>query len=400
MDRLSDDLATLLLDQQGGVDFDQEDDFDLVLVANAGEHVPVHSFLLKARSPFFCNLLASKPFLPSLSLCMQAVEVWMGKETLDKIITFLYTGKIEMDEVDVEILFEVLGNARLMGITDLEKEVKNHIILKLVQRSGYKDAALVFKVLNLATKYQLPGGEVVLQCLAFTHYYLNSEALQTSKTSWSMVSKDLHVLSPLSLATVLANLEAHPVAEIISLGLREEFWKGREESVFLKIGPEIKDEALNLLEVRDLLRILGHAGGQELGSRVTKVLVAMDKKHWEIRSQLEDELEVVKEEKEEEEMENEEVIQELQTTCEQFMTSDLEKDERIQDLGKELNFQRALNKAKDQKIQNLEEYLAHLEGAGNTLAWSSEDNVDNIFAKELQTIIFDSFIYQAVRKRT
>ena len=158
-----------------------------------------------------------------------------------------------------------------MGIKDLEEEVKNHIILKLVQRSGYKDAALVFKVLNLATKYQLPGGEVVLHCLAFTHYYLNSEALQTSMTScWSVVCKDLHVLSPLSLATVLANLEAHPVAEIISLGLREDFWKGREESVFLKIGPEIKDEALNLLEVRDLLRILGHAGGQDLGSRIVQ----------------------------------------------------------------------------------------------------------------------------------
>ena len=391
MDRLSDDLATLLLDQQGGVDFDQEDDFDLVLVAKAGEHVPVHSILLKARSPFFCNLLSSKPFLPSLSLCMQAVEVGMEKETLDKIITFLYTGKIEMDDVEVEILFEVLGNAGLMGITDLEEEVKNHITLKLVQRSGYKDAAQVFKVLNLATKYQLPGGEVVLQCLAFTHYYLNSEALQTSKTSWSMVSKDLHVLSPLSLATVLANMEAHPVAEIISLGLREDFWKGREESVFLKIGPEIKDEALNLLEVRDLLRILGHAGGQELGSRVTKVLVTMDKKHWEVRTQLEDELEVVKEEKEEEEV-NEAAIQELQTTCEQFRTADLEKDEKIQELEKELNFQKALNKAKDQKIQNLEEYLAHLEGP-RALAWPSDPcwkmaTLENdSFAKELQKFL-------------
>ena len=149
-----------------------------------------------------------------------------------------------------------------------------------------------------------------------------------------------------------------------------------------------------------MLRILGHAGGQELGSRVTKVLVAMDKKHWEVRSQLEDELEVVKEEKEEEEEMNEAAIQELQTTCEQFKTADLEKDEKIQDLEKELNFQKALNKAKDQKIQNLEEYLAHLEGAGNTLAWPSEDNVDNVLAKELQSIIFDSFIYQAVRKRT
>ena len=173
VDRLSDDLATLLLDQQ--VDSDQEDDFDLVLVAKAGEHVPVHSFLLKARSPFFFNLLSEKSFLPSLSLCMQAVEVGMEKETLDKIITFLYTGKIEMDDVEVEILFEVLGNAGLMGITDLEEEVKNHIILKLVQRSGYKDAALVFKVLNLATKYQLPGGEVVLQC----RYILNCCIFQT-----------------------------------------------------------------------------------------------------------------------------------------------------------------------------------------------------------------------------
>ena len=74
VDRLSDDLATLLLDQQGGVDFDQEDDFDLVLVAKAGEHVPVHSILLKARSPFFLNLLSAKPFLLSLFSCREYLE--------------------------------------------------------------------------------------------------------------------------------------------------------------------------------------------------------------------------------------------------------------------------------------------------------------------------------------
>ena len=52
-----------------------------------------------------------------------------------------------MDNVLVETLFEVLGNAGLMGITDLEEEIKNH--MKLVQGSSYKDAVLVFKAIQL-----------------------------------------------------------------------------------------------------------------------------------------------------------------------------------------------------------------------------------------------------------
>ena len=48
---LSTDLASLLFN---------ETDADIMLLANNGERLPVHSFLLKARSPFFHDLLSSK----------------------------------------------------------------------------------------------------------------------------------------------------------------------------------------------------------------------------------------------------------------------------------------------------------------------------------------------------
>ena len=51
LESLSTDLASLLFNETGP---------DVVLLANNGERLPVHSFLLKARSLFFHDLLSSR----------------------------------------------------------------------------------------------------------------------------------------------------------------------------------------------------------------------------------------------------------------------------------------------------------------------------------------------------
>ena len=75
---LSTDLASLLFN---------ETDTDFVLLANNEERLPVHSFLLKARSPFFNDLLSSK-----METGREA-RLDVDKKVLSLIITFLYTAQ-------------------------------------------------------------------------------------------------------------------------------------------------------------------------------------------------------------------------------------------------------------------------------------------------------------------
>ena len=137
LSRLSGDFASLVLD---------ETDSDSVLVANNGERLPVHSLLLKARSPYFRVLLSSKWKAGT------ETRLEVGKEALTMIITFLYSSKLQLEEVTVELLFEVLENARMMGITDLEKEIEDFIILNLIAQCDPKDAEVVFTTLNQARR--------------------------------------------------------------------------------------------------------------------------------------------------------------------------------------------------------------------------------------------------------
>ena len=223
LNQLSNDLASLLM---------EEKDSDMMLVSNTGDHLP---------------------YAPA---------------TGGMIITFLSTGKLDMEGVTVEILFEVLQNARRMQITDLEEEIKTHIILNLVHGSKSEDAAQVFNILNLGIEHKFP--EVVDPCLAFCQTILNDERMISI-----LREGDILLLSPASMAAIFSILSPSSVAFIISLGLRNDFWKGMEDKVFEQLGPEIKDEALQLLEVKVLVRIFKHCASLDLGSRVARVL--MDK---------------------------------------------------------------------------------------------------------------------------
>ena len=267
---LSTDLASLLFN---------DTDTDFVLLANNGERLPVHSFLLKARSPFFHALLSSKQDTG------REARVDVGMEVLSLIITFLYTGKAEIPDSALDLLFEVLETAEMMSITDLAEGIKGHI-LSTVKRSERRNAAQVFMLLNLGTKHQFL--DVVQACLAWVERYLNLELIEWCMArEWLEVSSQIHVLSPLSLKTILAAMDVRSAAKIVSFGLREDFWKGREEEVFEQIGQGVKDETLKLLVVEVLVRMSEHARGQELQSRLTKALVAKEENNSQLESELE-----------------------------------------------------------------------------------------------------------------
>ena len=99
----------------------------------------------------------------------------------------------------MELLFEVLDNARMMGITDLEKEVENFLILNLVAKNGPEQARLVFNVLNHAIAHQFH--QVVEACLSVSQELLETSAMESPDGGghfWLLderVWKDLNILS-------------------------------------------------------------------------------------------------------------------------------------------------------------------------------------------------------------
>ena len=285
---LSTDLATMFLEST---------DTDCELVTSSGDHLPVHSVLLKARSSYFRALLSSR-----WTVAGRETRLGVGKEALTMIVTFLYSGQVHLEGVGVELLFEVLENARMMGITDLEKELKDFIRLNLVAQAliqGKKGKAkLVFNVLNHGIAHQFP--ELVKTCLLVSKEFLQSSALelpygyrgflQLEEGVWS----ELGVLTSSSLALLMSTFSPQLAAWVVSFALQEDFWKGREVEVFKEVGPEIETEALEMLQDQTLLKILAFAGREELESRVTQVLVERE----EILLALETEVEVKREARE------------------------------------------------------------------------------------------------------
>ena len=269
LESLSTDLASLLFN---------ETDTDFMLLASNGERLPIHPFLLKARSPFFHDLLSSR-----MEKGREA-RLDVGKEVLSLIITFLYTGKAEIPDRKVELLFEMLETAEMMSITDLAEGIKGYI-LSTVNQSKRRNAAEVFMLLNLGMN-KLP--DVVQACLAWTERYLNLDLMEWCMArEWLKVSSQIHVLSPISLKTILTKMDARSAAKIISFGVREGFWQGREEDVFEQIGQAVKDESLERLVIEDLKSMLGHARGQELRSRVIKALDAREENNFRLENELE-----------------------------------------------------------------------------------------------------------------
>ena len=155
---------------------------------------------------------------------------------------------------------------------------------------------MVFSTLNQALALQFP--EVAEASLAVSQELLESSAMelpdghfwQLEKGVWSKI----HILAPGSLVALISCCSPLLVSWIISFSIQEDFWKGREVDVLEEIGTEIRDEVLEMLEVKALVRMLGFSGGKELGSRVGLVLVGKEEKLRERSTHLEEELEVEK----------------------------------------------------------------------------------------------------------
>ena len=131
------------------------------------------------------NLGAFKKLFKKFDQVCEQLDVYKVHAIGEGYVVMGYTGKLDKEGVAVEILFEVLQNARMMQITDLEEEVKTHIISNLVGGSKITDAAQVFNILNLGLENKFP--EVVEPCLAFCQTILSDERMiSTIVFAWWM----------------------------------------------------------------------------------------------------------------------------------------------------------------------------------------------------------------------
>ena len=147
--RLSTDLANMFLEST---------DTECELVTSSGDHLPVHSVLLKARSSYFRALLSSR-----WTVAGRETKLGVGTEALTMIVTFLYSRHVHLEGVEVELLFEVLEIARMMRITDLEKELEDFIVGDLLTQSNSDETKMVFTVLNEGVAHQIP--DITRACL-------------------------------------------------------------------------------------------------------------------------------------------------------------------------------------------------------------------------------------------
>ena len=324
---LSTDLATMFLEST---------DTDCELVTSSGDHLPVHSVLLKARSSYFRALLSSR-----WTVAGRETRLGVGTEALTMIVTFLYSGQVQLEGVEVELLFEVLDNARMMRITDLEKELEDFIVGDLLAKSNSDETKMVFTVLNEGVAHQFL--DITRACLAVSQDLLESSAMELPDGNFWQLEKgvwtELHLLTPQSLAALLHILPLQHVAWLIAFCLHEGFWKGAEVEVFEEIGPEISREALELLEVKALVEILRFAGNQELGARVGQVLVTKEERLRKKNSKLKKEVEVERKAKE----------------------AEVKRSEQL----------KAGSRAKDQRILSLQRFVDEMSGALQNASLSS-----------------------------
>ena len=257
------------------------------------------------------------------------------------IVTFLYSRHVHLEGVEVELLFEVLEIARMMRITDLEKELEDFIVGDLLAKSNSDETKMVFTVLNEGVAHQFL--DITRACLAVSQDLLESSAMELPDGNFWQLEKgvwtQLHLLTPQSLAALLHILPLQHVAWLVAFCLHEGFWKGAEVEVFEEIGPEISREALELLEVKALVEILRFAGNQELGARVGQVLVTKEERLRKKNSKLKKEVEVERKAKE----------------------AEVKRSEQL----------KAGSRAKDQRILSLQRFVDEMSGALQNASLSS-----------------------------
>ena len=155
---------------------------------------------------------------------------------------------------------------------------------------------------SLASRLVHQFSEVVEACLAVSQELLDSSAMELADGQFWQLEKgvwsEIHILTPSSLATLLPCLSPLLGSWVVSFSLQEDFWKGREVEVLGEIGPQLRDEALEMLEPKVLVKMLDFARGLELEARAGQVLVAKVERLRERSRELEEELEMEKERRE------------------------------------------------------------------------------------------------------
>lgn len=136
---LSDNIGTLFM---------QEDYSDVTLVVE-NQRFPVHKVVLAARSDYFRALL----FGGLKESRNQQTEIELQdtpSSGFHHLLKYIYTGRINLDELKEEVLLEVLGLAHKYGFLDLQTAMSEFLKKKL-------NIANVCLIFDMASMYSLRG---------------------------------------------------------------------------------------------------------------------------------------------------------------------------------------------------------------------------------------------------
>ena len=71
------------------------------------------------------------------------VKLEVEEDVIRDILGYIYTGNVELGLLDVKLFFQILENARMMCLKDLEDSVRNHI-MKIVQTGDIETNIEIF----------------------------------------------------------------------------------------------------------------------------------------------------------------------------------------------------------------------------------------------------------------
>ncbi|RHZ45963.1 hypothetical protein Glove_641g17 [Diversispora epigaea] len=116
-DKLSRNLIELLNDK---------DDYNVIIIVKNEKSFTAHSNVLKCRSSWFCKEL--KNIIPNENNIKTITKPDISDEIFDIILEFIYSGIIDLENVETKFIFDLMVTVNELEIEELTKKLENHLI--------------------------------------------------------------------------------------------------------------------------------------------------------------------------------------------------------------------------------------------------------------------------------
>ncbi|RHZ76511.1 hypothetical protein Glove_196g137 [Diversispora epigaea] len=116
-DKLSQNFIELL---------DDNDDYNVIIIAKNEKSFTAHSNVLKCRSPYFRKEL--KNIIPNENNIKTITKPNISDKIFDIILKYIYGGIVDLENVETKFIFDLMVTANEFEIEELTKKLENHLI--------------------------------------------------------------------------------------------------------------------------------------------------------------------------------------------------------------------------------------------------------------------------------